>query len=87
MIGGHLDPAVDPGGLADIDFKLVAGGGPNLRYSTITFSTIAADSGLFCTDPDSLQGLLIRILPLKQKYSQGFLLFEYIQVRGTEQLD
>jgi hypothetical protein len=29
-----LDPAVDPGGLADIDFKLVAGGGTNLRYST-----------------------------------------------------
>lgn len=31
VIGGHLDPAVDPGGLADIDFKLVAGGGTNLR--------------------------------------------------------
>ncbi len=31
VIGGHLDPAVDPGGLEDIDFKLVAGGGTNLR--------------------------------------------------------
>ena len=26
-----MDPAVDPGGSADIDFKLVAGGGINLR--------------------------------------------------------
>ena len=31
VAGGHLDPAVDPGGSADIDFKLVAGGGINLR--------------------------------------------------------
>jgi len=31
VVGGHLDPAVDPGGSAEIDFKLVAGGGTNLR--------------------------------------------------------
>jgi len=31
VIGGHLDPAVDPGGSAEIDFKLVAGGGTNLK--------------------------------------------------------
>ena len=26
-----MDPAVEPGGSAEIDFKLVAGGGTNLR--------------------------------------------------------
>lgn len=36
MVGGHLDPAVDPGGTADIDFKLVAGGGANLRVMVLT---------------------------------------------------
>jgi len=31
VTGGHLDPGVDPGGSADIDFKLVAGGGAPLQ--------------------------------------------------------
>lgn len=31
VTGGHLDPGVDPGGCADIDFKLVAGGGAPLK--------------------------------------------------------
>jgi len=31
VMGGHLDPAVDPGGHDDIEFKLVAGGGSNLK--------------------------------------------------------
>ena len=40
MTGGHLDPAVDPGGSDEIDFKLVAGGGAPLNIYILRLGEI-----------------------------------------------